>query len=174
VFFRSNQIKKEKKVASFHKSISDAARHALANATIKDMTLYLPPDLPRPLYKKVDAILTELGGKWQSGKVKGHVFDHDPHDDVHCVVEQGQLPPRHPPPLLFDVIAESSNGAELELFSLPAKNEEEAVERYKGFRPSVTNWAEYNLKALPLPNNKEQSMYYNRNLPRGTHGEGGF
>ena len=74
------------------KPLSWAARDALNNTTITGTTLYLP----RPLYQEVNEALTRLGGKWRGGKIKGHVFDHDPRDDLHIVVQTGLLPPKNP------------------------------------------------------------------------------
>ena len=79
------------------KSLSGDARNVLASATITGTTLYLPPtQLPRPLYLEINEALTRLGGKWHGGKVKGHLFDHDPREDLKIMVQTGFLPPKNP------------------------------------------------------------------------------
>jgi len=79
------------------KPLSFAARDVLASATMTGTTLYLPSvQLPRPLYQEVHEALTRLGGTWRGGKIKGHVFDHDPQGDLKIVVQTGLMPPRNP------------------------------------------------------------------------------
>lgn len=78
-------------------TISTAARAVLAHATIAYNTLYLSSgQLPRPLYEEVNEVLTRLGGTWQGGKIKGHVFEGDPTLDVQIVIQTGLLPPKNP------------------------------------------------------------------------------
>jgi hypothetical protein len=60
-------------------SISPAVEEVLRRSTVRDNVLFLPPgQLDRKLYEAVDKVIGLLGGKWKSGKIKGHVFDSDP------------------------------------------------------------------------------------------------
>jgi phospholipid N-methyltransferase len=77
--------------------ISFAARDVLSNATVHEAVLFLPKvQLARPLYEEVNEVLLRLGGKWKSGKVKGHVFEGDPSSDLEVVVRTGLMPPKNP------------------------------------------------------------------------------
>jgi predicted RNA methylase len=77
--------------------ISDAARAVLSNVRIEGTILYLPPGhLARLLYEEVNKVLERLGGKWKGGKVRGHIFDSDPSEDMQVLVQTGEMPPKNP------------------------------------------------------------------------------
>ncbi len=59
--------------------------------------VYLPPrQLERGLYMKVNEVLERLGGQWQSGKVKAHVFADDPAALLAECLATGIMPARNP------------------------------------------------------------------------------
>lgn len=61
----------------------------LAELTVEDGVVYLPRQLDRKLYQKVDEILQGLGGKWNRSR-KGHVFDEDPSAQIETIVLTGR------------------------------------------------------------------------------------
>lgn len=50
----------------------------------------LPPDLDRKLYLAADAVLREVGGKWNRGQ-KGHVFATDPREKLGLVIAEEKI-----------------------------------------------------------------------------------
>ncbi|TAL65802.1 MAG: hypothetical protein EPN79_11670 [Burkholderiaceae bacterium] len=51
---------------------------------------FLPPrQLDRKLYERTNAVLTELGGKWKSGKTKAHVFDIPAEEALYAALATG-------------------------------------------------------------------------------------
>ena len=64
--------------------IKDDVLNVLRSSTVDEdtNTLFLPPSqLDRKLYVDVNKCLESIGGKWNK-KVKGHVFDHSPSEDL--------------------------------------------------------------------------------------------
>lgn len=56
----------------------------------KENVLFLPPTtLERKLYMAVNACLDSIGGKWNK-KLKGHLFDHNPSDDLDEMITSGE------------------------------------------------------------------------------------
>ena len=63
----------------------------LENSRIEENVLYLPNiQLDRADYMAVNKVLELLGGKWNR-KVRGHVFDHCPDDDIEAVLLVGEV-----------------------------------------------------------------------------------
>lgn len=78
-------------------SISAPARAVLAEVTVEGNLVRLPDrQLDRKLYQEVNEVLTRLGGKWKSGKVRAHVFDASPADDLVEVQRTGDMPQKNP------------------------------------------------------------------------------
>lgn len=62
----------------------------LSRCRVDECVLYLPDEqLDRKTYQAVNKCLTNIGGKWNR-KVKGHVFDHDPSDDLDSMLLTGE------------------------------------------------------------------------------------
>lgn len=63
----------------------------LSLCRVQDNTVILPDgQLDRATYLAVDKVLTFMGGKWNR-KTKGHLFDHDPSDDLDNVILAGEV-----------------------------------------------------------------------------------
>lgn len=61
----------------------------LAKCATEDRVVFLPPmRLDRKLYERVNAVLEDLGGKWNK-KLQGHLFDSDPRDALELAVMTG-------------------------------------------------------------------------------------
>lgn len=71
--------------------ITPAVESVLRRSRIEGCTLYLPEQLDRKLYEETNKVLTLLGGKWKSGKVKGHVFESDPGMAIEEALEDGSI-----------------------------------------------------------------------------------
>ena len=70
--------------------ISDEILGILSRCTVDGNTLYLPDEqLDRKTYTAVNKCLVNIGGKWNR-KAKGHVFDHDPSDDLDSMLLTGE------------------------------------------------------------------------------------
>lgn len=70
--------------------ISDEVLSILSRCNVDGNTLYLPSEqLDRKTYEAVNKCLVNIGGKW-SRKAKGHVFDHDPSDDLDSMLLTGE------------------------------------------------------------------------------------
>lgn len=70
--------------------ITDRVLDILGNSKVENNILYLPDiKLDRADYTTVNKVLEMLGGKWNR-KVKGHVFDHCPADDIESVILTGE------------------------------------------------------------------------------------
>ena len=70
--------------------ISDEILGILSRCTVDGNTLYLPDEqLDRKTYIAVNKCLVNIGGKWNR-KAKGHVFDHDPSDDLDSMLLTGE------------------------------------------------------------------------------------
>jgi len=72
-------------------TITKEIEDVLRRSTIRENILYLPGTLDRKLYVAVDSVLQLLGGKWKSGKVKGHVFEDDPGLRIDEALQAGEL-----------------------------------------------------------------------------------
>ena len=71
--------------------ISDEILSILSRCTVDGNTLYLPDEqLDRKTYTAVNKCLVNIGGKWNR-KAKGHVFDHDPSDDLDSMLLTGEI-----------------------------------------------------------------------------------
>jgi len=63
----------------------------LARCRTDGSVLYLPDEqLDRKTYEAVNKCLVAIGGKWDR-KSKGHVFDHDPADDLDSMLLTGEV-----------------------------------------------------------------------------------
>lgn len=75
-------------------NISDTTRELLSKVTILTAPTYivqLPPvTLSRSEYEDVNKVFVKLGGKWDR-KAKGHVFDHDPTDEIQNAISTGTV-----------------------------------------------------------------------------------
>ncbi len=70
-------------------------RSILADATIKDNAVALNcGQLDPKEYKRVDAVLKRLWGKWD-GRKRLHLFQYDPTDAIAAYIESGNLPPKN-------------------------------------------------------------------------------
>jgi hypothetical protein len=72
--------------------IKEDVLHVLRESTVDEdsNTLFLPPSqLERKLYSDVNKCLESIGGKWNR-KAKGHVFDHNPSDDLDEMIVTGE------------------------------------------------------------------------------------
>lgn len=70
--------------------ISDEILAILSRCTVEGNVLFLPPEmLDRKTYEAVNKCLSNIGGKWNR-KAKGHVFDHDPTDDLDAMLLTGE------------------------------------------------------------------------------------
>lgn len=70
--------------------IADDILSILSQCTVDGNTLYLPAvRLDRKTYEAVNKCLANIGGKWNR-KAKGHVFDHDPSDDLDSMLLTGE------------------------------------------------------------------------------------
>lgn len=63
---------------------------------IVDDKLYLPAQLERKLYVRVNEVLERLGATWVSGKVKAHVFDIEISGLLSEVLSTKIMPPKNP------------------------------------------------------------------------------
>ncbi len=82
---------KEKDVRTVTRDIAPEAMEILRRATVEGQVVKLPPgQLDRPLYEKVNAALTALGGKWNRGK-GGHVFEGDPAAKLAQALDAGEV-----------------------------------------------------------------------------------
>lgn len=62
----------------------------LASCRVEENILYLPGEqLDRKTYEAVNKCLMSIGGKWNR-KAKGHVFDHDPADNLDSMLLTGE------------------------------------------------------------------------------------
>ena len=70
--------------------IPDEILIILSKCEVADNILFLPPgQLDRTTYLAVNKCLVNIGGKWNR-KEKGHVFDHDPSDDLDSILLTGE------------------------------------------------------------------------------------
>lgn len=74
--------------------LTDFTRDILLSVSIKDNIVYLPSiTLTRDEYTDVDKALSLMGGKWNR-KAKGHVFDHDPTEEIRNAICESEVPNR--------------------------------------------------------------------------------
>jgi hypothetical protein len=78
--------------------IDDDVLEVLRGSSRVDNRVYLPAgQLERKLYERTNEVLTRLGGKWKSGKVKAHVFEDDDAASLLAeVLATGIMPPKNP------------------------------------------------------------------------------
>jgi predicted RNA methylase len=77
--------------------IGDAALRILASATVDGNRVKLNcPQLARELYEEVNEVLERLGGKWQGGRTRAHIFPYEIEETLRLVVESGEMPPKNP------------------------------------------------------------------------------
>ena len=70
--------------------ISDEILTILSKCEVEGNVLFLPQEqMDRKTYLAVNKCLTNIGGKWNR-KTKGHVFDHDPSDDLDSMLLTGE------------------------------------------------------------------------------------
>lgn len=70
--------------------ISDEILAILSKCEVEGNILFLPQEqLDRKTYLAVNKCLSNIGGKWNR-KAKGHVFDHDPSDDLDSMLLTGE------------------------------------------------------------------------------------
>ena len=70
--------------------ISDEILAILSKCAVEGNILFLPQEqLDRKTYLAVNKCLVNIGGKWDR-KAKGHVFDHDPSDDLDSMLLTGE------------------------------------------------------------------------------------
>lgn len=67
----------------------------LQAATVSEGRVYLPPELERSLYLRVNEVLERLLGKWRRSAY-AHVFPYDPTPMVTAVLETGLMPVKNP------------------------------------------------------------------------------
>lgn len=73
-----------------HQIITDEIRAVLMRVRIESNLLYLPSEqLDRKLYMGVNAVLENLGGKWNRNK-RAHVFQDDPALALQAVLQNGK------------------------------------------------------------------------------------
>jgi len=78
--------------ANTNVTITPEVEAVLRRSTVRDNVLFLPPgQLDRKLYEAVNKVLELLGGKWKSGKVKGHVFPSDPGLALEEALDSGEV-----------------------------------------------------------------------------------
>lgn len=71
--------------------INNNVLDVLGNCKVEDNILYLPNiQLNRTDYTAINKVLEALGGKWDR-KLKGHVFNHCPADDIEAVLLTGDV-----------------------------------------------------------------------------------
>lgn len=71
------------------KKIPTEILQLLDDCTIEGKTLFLPQQLDRKTYVKIDKVIKNMGGKWNR-KAKGHLFDEDPSDLLEEVMLTGE------------------------------------------------------------------------------------
>lgn len=77
--------------------LSPEARGVLQGASCAGNVVFLHSgQLDRALYEEVNEVLTRLGGKWQGGKLKGHVFPFDPAPLLQDVITSMVVPAKNP------------------------------------------------------------------------------
>lgn len=70
--------------------IQENVLEVLRSCTTKENILFLPQkQLDRKLYVDVNKCLESIGGVWNR-KEKGHIFDHDPSDDLDEMINTGE------------------------------------------------------------------------------------
>lgn len=70
--------------------IPDEILAILSKCEVEGNILFLPQEqLDRKTYLAVNKCLSNIGGKWNR-KAKGHVFDHDPSDDLDSMLLTGE------------------------------------------------------------------------------------
>lgn len=75
------------------KAVDNATLSILSNATIEGNVILLNcSTLDRKQYMAVNAVLENIGGKWNK-KAKGHVFTEDPTDMLDVVLLTGEITP---------------------------------------------------------------------------------
>lgn len=82
-------------MAKYGATISAPAMTALSASAILDAPYRIAlsaGQLDRKVYEEVNEVLSRLGGKWTSGKVKAHVFNLDPTRAFNTVLETGLFP----------------------------------------------------------------------------------
>lgn len=70
--------------------ISNEVLDVLKRCTVKGNKVFLPEQLPRPLYVAVNKVLEVLGGKWTRA-AKAHVFLDDPNEVFGMAVLTGEV-----------------------------------------------------------------------------------
>lgn len=78
--------------------IDDDVRDVLRRSTVQEQVVYLPAQLDRKLYERVNKVLGMLGGAWNRA-ARGHVFASNPHDALAAALDDGQV--AHPNALEF-------------------------------------------------------------------------
>lgn len=74
-----------------HLTIDDETMTVLRACTVSESSVTLPPgQLPRPLYEKVNKVLTTAGGKWNKS-AQAHLFTTDPRPSLGLAVEKGAI-----------------------------------------------------------------------------------
>lgn len=85
----------------------DAAISDAAMAVLQELSVEPTPgghfharitggQLDRKVYQEVNDALTRIGGKWTSGKVKAHVFDSDPTEQIATMCHAGKMFAKNP------------------------------------------------------------------------------
>lgn len=76
---------------NYNITLDEDVRAILANSTITDTTVALPPgQLPRPLYERVNKALVAAGGKWNR-RSKAHLFTRDPRVALGLAIANGEI-----------------------------------------------------------------------------------
>lgn len=74
-----------------HISIDDETMTVLRSSTVTENSVRLPAgQLARPLYEKVNKVLTTAGGKWNRSQ-QAHIFTIDPRETLGLAVEKGAI-----------------------------------------------------------------------------------
>lgn len=68
--------------------IDEETKAVLETCRIEDKVLYLPGQLSRELYEKVNMVITGLGGKWNK-KIGGHELEYDMSEELSNIIKIG-------------------------------------------------------------------------------------
>lgn len=71
--------------------VPEVARQVLAEARIEGHNLFLPAQLSPADYRKVDRVLTAMGGRWDR-RARTHVFPDDPTEIIEAALTRGATP----------------------------------------------------------------------------------
>lgn len=84
-----NSLGHSTEVAVPTRAIDEDVVEVLSRCTTEERAVFLPQiRMERKLYERVNAVLEDLGGKWNR-KLQGHIFENDPRDALDLAVMTG-------------------------------------------------------------------------------------